>query len=137
MNRVQHKNWIPGAVLRVYSKRWQVWHFGIAGSLTVQGPMVMHASKDRGQFVLTTCDEFSEGEPIEYTWVPESLEEQQAVLTRAEGQLGNPYRLSDLDCEDYVNWIVTGVARSPQREEVALAVLIFLAVFGIGGMLSA
>ena len=137
MNRLQYGNWIPGGVLRVYSKRWQVWHYGIAGSRTLQGPMVMHASKDRGQFVLTTCDEFSEGNPIDYTWEPRSFEEQQAALIRAESQLGKPYRLSDANCEDYVNWIVTGVARSPQREQVAFAILIFLAILGLGGALSA
>ena len=28
-----YDNWVPGGVLRVYSKRHNVWHFGIAGSM--------------------------------------------------------------------------------------------------------
>lgn len=76
MSRLQYGNWVPGAVLRVYSKRRGVWHFGIAGSLSVSGPMVVHASKDRGEFVLTTYEEFTEGQPAEYTWMPESFEVQ-------------------------------------------------------------
>ncbi|HYB60674.1 MAG TPA: lecithin retinol acyltransferase family protein [Methylomirabilota bacterium] len=135
MKRIQYGNWIPGAVVRVYSKRRAVWHFGIAGSLSVAGPMVMHASKDRGQFAVTTNDEFSKGQPIQYTWVPANLEQQQIVLNRAESQIGKPYRLLDMDCEDYVNWIVTGVARSPQREQfVAAAFLLAVVCVGVAAI---
>jgi hypothetical protein len=134
MNQIPYDNWIPGGVLRVYSRRRGVWHFGIAGATGASGPSVMHASKDRGQFVVTSYSEFAEGEQVEYTWLPESFERQQAVLTRAESQIGKAFKLLNADCEDYVNWIVTGVARSPQRERVALAALIVLV---IGGVLSA
>jgi hypothetical protein len=65
MNRPQYENWVPGGVLRVYSKRYNVWHFGILTWLYGQA-MVMHASKERGHFVLTTLDEFAEGEPMQY-----------------------------------------------------------------------
>jgi len=134
MNRIQYGNWVPGGVLRVYSGRRGVWHFGIAGALSVRGPMVMHGSKDRGQFTVTTFEEFAEGQPTTYTWLPPSLEAQQTVLMRAESQLGWPFRLLDSDCEDFVNWIVTGVARSPQRERVAAAAVILLVLGGLGGM---
>ncbi len=101
--------------------------------------MVMHASKERGHFVLTTLDEFGEGETMQYTWLPESFETQQGVLWRAESLLGKPFRLLHANCEDYVNWIVTGIARSPQREEFTLAaafILLFFGGFGddFGGM---
>jgi len=71
--------------------------------------MVLHGSKDRGQFSVTTFEEFAEGQPITYTWLPPSFEVQQTVLRRAESQIGKPFRLLDSDCEDSVNWIVTGV----------------------------
>ena len=113
MDRLQYGNWIPGAVIRVFSKRRGVWHFGILGT---SWGTVWHASKDRGQFVLTTFDEFAEGQPDAYTWIPDSSEVQQAVLARAASQQGKRYNLLNANCEDLVTWIVTGKARSPQRE---------------------
>jgi len=133
MNRIQHGDWIPGGVLRVYSQRRGVWHFGIAGPMTFNGAMVLHASKDHGQFVMTTFDEFAEGQRVEYTWLPPSFGAQQTALARAKSQLGKPYRLADANCEDYVNWIVTGVARSPQREVFVLGGLAALVIACIIG----
>ena len=128
---LQYGNWVPGGVLRVYSKRHNVWHFGIAGSTT---GTVMHASKDIGQFTLTSYDEFAQGQPTEYTWLPQSFEAREAVLSRAASLLGRPFHLLNANCEDYVNWIVTGVARSPQRERAALVALILVILFGgLGG----
>jgi hypothetical protein len=92
--------------------------------------MVMHASKDRGQFVLSALEEFAEGQPLQYTWLPESFEAQQAVLGRAESLLGMPFNLLIANCEDYVNWIVTGVARSPQREQLTLAAALIILFWG-------
>src|SRR5215472_8631952 len=135
MHRLEYGNWVPGSVIRVYSKRHHVWHFGIADWPIGLQPMVMHGSKDRGQFVRTTFDEFARGELTSYTWLPESSETQQAVLGRAESLLGKPFRLLNANCEDYVNRIVTGVARSPQREQFALTALILLVLGGIGGAL--
>jgi hypothetical protein len=137
MGRLAYGNWIPGGVLRVYSRRHQVWHVGIVAWMSVAGPMVMHASKERGHFVITTLEEFADGQPIEYTWLPETFEAQQAVLGRAESLLGRPFNLLNANCEDYVNWIVTGVARSPQREQFALAALVLLFFGSLGGMLLA
>jgi len=129
LQRVQYGNWVPGGVLRVYSRRYGVWHFGILTWLYGQ-PMVMHASKDRGHFVLTALAEFAEGEAVQFTWLPENFETQQSVLGRAESLLGKPFLLLDANCEDYVNWIVTGVARSPQREQVTLAAVLLAIIFG-------
>jgi hypothetical protein len=134
MFRLQIGNWVPGGVLRVYSKRHNVWHFGIVSSLN---DTVMHASKDIGHFTETTYEEFAQGQPTEYTWLPENFEKQQEVLSRAQSLLGRPFRLLNANCEDYVNWIVTGVARSPQRESAALAVLILAALGSLGLALSA
>jgi len=120
MNRIQYGNWIPGGVLRVFSQRRGVWHFGIAAGLG----MVMHASKERGRFVLTTFAEFSEGQHVDYTWLPTTVQQQQAALNRAESQIGKPFYLLTANCEDYVNWIITGVARSPQRELFGVAGLV-------------
>jgi hypothetical protein len=71
LNRIQYGDWIPGAVIRVFSKRRGVWHYGIAGSAW---GTVLHASKDRGQFTVTSCQEFTEGLPAAYTWVPGTFE---------------------------------------------------------------
>lgn len=54
MHRFEYGNWVPGSVIRVYSKRHNVWHFGIADWLNGHQPTVLHGSKDRGQFVRTT-----------------------------------------------------------------------------------
>jgi hypothetical protein len=97
----------------------------------------MHASKERGHFVITTLEEFADGQPIEYTWLPETFEAQRAAIGRAESLLGRPFNLLNANCEDYINWIVTGVARSPQREQFALAALVLLLFGGLGGMLLA
>jgi len=134
MNRLQHGNWIPGGVLRVYSKRRGVWHFGIPAFPSPSGPMVMHGSKDRGVFALTSYEEFAEGQPTQYTWIPESLEQQQAVLSRAESMIGRPFRLLNANCEDFVNGIITGLPRSPQREKALTTLLLIVLV---GGCLAA
>jgi Lecithin retinol acyltransferase len=125
-------NWFPGGVLRVYSPRHNVWHFGIASS--VNG-MVMHASKDIGEFTETTYEEFAQGQATEYTWRPENFQQQQEVLRRSESLLGRPFHLLNANCEDYVNWIVTGVAWSPQRDRAALVALLLLIILGgFGGL---
>ena len=72
---------------------------------------------------------------MEYTWLPVSFVMQQEVLGRAEILLGKPFRLLNANCEDCVNWMVTGVARSPQRVQFALAALVLLFLGGIGEML--
>jgi len=55
--------------------------------------------------------------------------------SRAVIGIGRPFRLLNANCEDYVNWIVTGVARSPQRERAGLvaALVIVLVIGGLGG----
>jgi len=45
--------------------------------------------------------------------------------------LGRPFNLLNANCEDYVNWIITGVAHSPQREQFAFAALILLVIVGL------
>lgn len=130
MNRSQYGNWIPGAELRVYSRRYGVWHVGIL--VWVFGvPMVIHASKDRGMVVQTTLEEFSEGLPVYYGRTSANLEAQNAILLRAQSVLGKPFNLLNADCEDYVNWIITGVARSPQRDGLILAAALLI-IFGGG-----
>jgi Lecithin retinol acyltransferase len=130
VNRVQYGDWIPGAVIRVFSKRRGVWHFGILG-WTVG--TVWHASKDRGLFVLTTFAEFSEAQQVTYSWIPDGYGTQHAVLERSASQAGRRYDLLNANCEDFVNWIVTGKARSPQRENafaVTLALGLVIALLG-------
>jgi hypothetical protein len=98
--------------------------------------MVMHASKDRGQFVLTTFDEFREGQHARHVQVPGNPEVQQAILQRAESLLDRRFDLFAANCEDYVNWIVTGVARSPQREAIGITAFVIVAIFVFGRALA-
>ncbi len=124
MNRIEIGSWVPGSVLRVYSPSYLVNHFGIAGSLDQSGrPTVYHASKDRCSLVLTFYEEFAGGQQPVYVWQPQNLEAQQAVLTRAQSLVGRPYDLMRANCEDYVNWIVMGIASSPQRTIIGVAAL--------------
>ena len=127
-----YDNWIPGAALRVWSPRHGVRHFGIAG--WVPGT-VYHASKDRGQFVLTSFEEFAEGQPAFYERYPQP-HQAQTVIARAESVIGHRYDLLASNCEDFVNWIFTGTARSPQREGAIVAALVVLAllIVGFGGL---
>ena len=105
-------------------------HYGIAG---LSLGTVYHASKDRGAFLLTGFQEFSEGQPAVYIWCPSDLISRNASLLRAASLVGKKYELLTANCEDYVNWIVTGHARSPQRESVAGAVILaLLAILGLG-----
>jgi hypothetical protein len=97
--------------------------------------MVMHASKERGCFVLTTFAEFSEGQHVDYTWLPTTVQQQQAALNRAESQIGKPFNLLFANCEDYVNWTITGVARSPQRERYGAAATLVGLVVGLVAIL--
>lgn len=127
-----YQDWIPGAVLRVWSARYGVWHFGIASSIP---GYVYHASKDRGQFALTSFTEFSEGQTVTYEWYPES-HQVQMVLNRANGVIGHRYDLFSSNCEDFVNWVITGTARSPQREQTVAALVLLLIVLGVGSALA-
>ena len=131
MNRIEYGNWVPGAVLRVFSPRHLVYHYGIAGPLDLGGrPTVYQGSKDRGIFLQTCYEEFADGQQALYTWLPQNFEQQAAALNRTESQVGQAFSLSRANCEDYVNWIVTGIAYSPQRNFVLLALGIIGFSFG-------
>jgi hypothetical protein len=131
MYRIQYGDWIPGAEVRVYSRRFGVWHVGILVWLCGV-PMAIHASKDHGVVVRTSLEEFSEGLPVYYGRIPANLKTQDAILRRVHNVLGKPFNVLNANCEDYVNWIITGVARSPQREGMVLAAALFI-IFGLGG----
>jgi hypothetical protein len=126
MNVLQSQ-WIPGAELRVWSRRRLVWHYGIAG--WVPGTAV-HASKDRGQVALTSFDEFAEGETVWYGRLPRTFEARQVILDRAQSKIGKPFQLMKANCEDFVNWAITGTANSPQRDR-AVGLAFAAAVLGI------
>lgn len=93
---------------------------------------MIHASKDDGKIVVTSFDEFAEGQQVNYTRQPVSWEEQQTILQRANGRIGAPYNLLNANCEDFVTWVVTGKAQSPQRNQhFAFAIV----VIGVGLLL--
>jgi hypothetical protein len=135
MNKLVRWDRVSGSVVRVYSRPHGVWHYGVLGSPTATGWTVFHASKDRGYFACTSFDEFADGLEVAGVWAPLTSEQQEAILHRASSIVGHPFRLRDSNCEDTVNWIIAGQARSPQRERIAVAAGIVL-LFGFGGFFS-
>lgn len=132
VHKIVRRDGISGSVVRVYSRRHGLWHFGILGPLTESGWTVFHASKDRGYFACTSFHEFADGLEVAVVCAPLASEQQEAILHRASSIVGNPFRLLDSNCEDTVNWIVAGQARSPQRERFAVAASVIL-LLGFGG----
>lgn len=116
----------PGSVLRVWSSKFNVFHFGILDWPDPLGrSRVTHSQK--GSYVRTTLvAEFSEGNSIEVVWSPSTEVQQSVVLDRIHALYGKPYDLWKSNCEHVVNWAVVGKAVSPQ-----LAGGVLLAGFGL------
>ncbi len=114
--------------MRVWSWRYLVYHFGIAGPVDVYGrPTVIHNSKRHGGVVWTPLEEFTERAPFSVVWAPANAGQASAAVSRAKGQIGQPFDLWKSNCEDFVNWVVSGTAMSPQRV-FALALLSLVSV---------
>ncbi len=84
-------------------------HVGIA---TGYGT-VIHASRRYGQVLETSETQFARGKPIRRIehQCPLSGSE---IVVRARGKVGQRYGVLTRNCEHFVNWVVSGKARSGQ-----------------------
>ena len=120
----QMQTWAPGSILRVWSRRHGVFHWGVSDWPDWTGVRVIHSAK--GSFVRsTTLQEFAEGELIEIVWVPQNSAQQAAFLERMHSLEGKPYDLLTANCEHVVSWALTGRSQSPQ---LALGFLLLIGV---------
>lgn len=84
-------------------------HVGIA---TGYG-MVIHSSRRFGQVAETSQQQFSRGAPIRVVPYRTSLSGAE-VVARARGKIGQRYGVMTRNCEHFVNWVISGKARSRQ-----------------------
>ncbi len=84
-------------------------HVGIA---TGYGT-VIHASRRYGQVLETSQTQFSQGKTIR-TVPHRSGLSGSAIVARARGKIGQRYGVLTRNCEHFVNWAISGKARSRQ-----------------------
>ena len=119
---------IPGSVIRVRSRRYGFlfYHLGCVDSPDVLSGETRIIHSEKASFVRTTSEsEFSEGGTIETVWVPQTPQQQIAMLHRMHMLEGKPYDLFLANCEHAVNWALTGKSQSPQ---LALATVILVGI---------
>ena len=137
MSEVQ-QNLIPGTVVRFRSKQYGylVHHWGVIDWPDVfTVPQAIHCAKNS---VVKTSPlaEFSEGEELEAVWVPQTRQQQTAVLDRMHSLEGQPYDLFQRNCEHVVTWAVSGKAVSGQLRFAGAMAGLVAAVFLLGGFSS-
>ena len=125
---------VVGSIVRANSPWLSPDHFGIIGIPLSDGRATVIDNSPAGGVQVRTFEEFAEGRFVDYVWVPESHEQQAAVLNRAYSQLGQPYRLFSANCEQFVSWVVTGVRESPQLKRYIVGVgVLGLVCWGLWG----
>jgi hypothetical protein len=75
--------------------------------------------------------EFSEGENLEFMWVPQTTEQQNPMLQRMHSLEGKPYDLFVANCEQIVNWALTGESFSGQLRFAAVVLGLGVAAFAL------
>lgn len=120
---------VPGTWVKAKSPWPLVDHSGILGlSLPDGTPTVVHSTT--GGVQVTTFNEFATGRPVELVWSPNSLEQQNAALSRAYSRVGWPFDLLRGNCEHFASWVVNGFEESPQlRSYTVGATLLGLAAY--------
>ena len=122
----------PGSILKVWSRRHGVFHFGVVDWPGLAGEQVIHSAK--GSFVRSTpMQVFAEGETVEIVWVPQNSSQQVAFLERMHSLEGRSYDLLTANCEHVVTWALTGRSYSPQLATGSL-ILLVVAVLAIGAI---
>ena len=116
----------PGDILKVYSAKKFVWHFGIyAGN----GMIIDHAPRNGAHE--RTWDEFSEGEDVYI--VPREHDDlpREEILRRARLNLGRwAYNMFNSNCEHFINWCRKGKLKSKQVLTIgAIIIGLILAIF--------
>lgn len=121
------QNYVPGSILKVWSTRYNVFHYGVVDWPSAFGqPRILHSPKG-GKLCSTALNEFTEGNTPEPTWVPHSREEQVSIISGMRQQIGKPYDLLTANCEHVVSLAATGRSYSPQLQAACFFVA-FLAV---------
>jgi hypothetical protein len=125
---------VVGSIVKARSPWPRPDHDGIIGIPLSDGrATVIDNTRDGVQ--ARNFEEFADGRRVDYVWVPDSPEQQDAVLNRAYSQLGQPYKLFSANCEHFVSWVVTGVPDSPQlKKYIAGAGIFVLGLWGLWGL---
>lgn len=74
---------------------------------------VIHASRRFGQVLETSEKQFSRGKPIRVVPYASKMSGSQ-IVARARGKIGQRYGVLTRNCEHFVNWVISGRARSAQ-----------------------
>jgi len=128
-----HQQLVPGTVVKFRSARYAhlVYHWGVidypnpwTGDLRV-----VHC--DKGKVVATTslAEFFPEGGQLEVVRVPVDVSEGRRILDRMHSLDGQPYDIFVRNCEQVVNWALTGESVSGQLRFAAVVVGLSLAAF--------
>jgi hypothetical protein len=108
-----------GDVIKVWTPRFGgVWHFGIVSNITgspfgLTSVTVIDNCKSRGCVGFTTLDEFAQGNQV-CVHRSANPSEVNLILQRAVARLNHRYHATQFNCEDFVSWVIEGVARSEQ-----------------------
>ena len=95
---------------------------------------VFHASKKRGQNVIDTIHDFSNGKPVQHEGYPSNLSPEE-VIHRAHRLIGQPFNLFGDNCEHLVAKVHGLPKQSPQLRQwsaVALAAILVFVVLSRG-----
>jgi lecithin:retinol acyltransferase len=121
---------VPGSVIKAKS----LWpfpdHLGIVGWPLADGTITVIDSTEVG-VSLRTMRQFALGRAVELLWVPQTANQQSAVLDRALSQIGHPYDLFRANCEHFVHWVIKGEVKSRQLKRYVAS----LALVGLGAYL--
>jgi len=105
---------VPGSILRVWSSRYKVFHYGVVDWPSFFGQQrVLHSPKG-GKLCSSTLEEFTEGNKPEPTWVPQARDQQVSIISGMRQQIGKPYDLLTANCEHAISLAATGKSYSPQ-----------------------
>jgi Lecithin retinol acyltransferase len=117
---------VPGSVARFKSKRYGylLYHWGVIDwpDPIFRDLRAIHSEKD-SVVKTTSLAEFSEGENLEIIWIPQTAQQQNSMLQRMHSLEGKPYDLFVANCEQVVNWALTGKSFSGQLRLATLLVL--------------
>ena len=125
---------VPGSVARFKSKRYGylLYHWGVIDWPEPFSGEHRAIHSEKGSVVRTTSlAEFSEGENLAIMWVPQTAEQQNLMLQRMHSLEGKPYDLFVANCEQIVNWALTGESFSGQLRYAAVVLGLGVAAFAL------
>ena len=125
---------LAGDWVRVYVPRLGVWHHGIVrwlyyvqNGIAVQ---IVHNDKNRGVSVIDWY-EFADGNDI-FLHARPSQGHAQAVVTRANANIGKPYYFFAQNCEHFASFAFTGEAKSESMRALGSMAVIILIIGFLG-----